>query len=563
MHDPHNPHLLIDNFHSHIFLLSTSVLRATRIQLVDSVDAPPFLFVVPPTTHAVPQQVEHLNKHLMSMRVHRESNLLVIPIADLSDFENHISLVTALPFSWDSALTKLTELFPSLRSKPVSRPNHIADTVESTSINFWSEDTSRTPSPYSAHYRSHDHQPPSAQRLRLGIVCAGVVSERVFVDVPWFGQNFEVVMICESDSSKLSLARSKFPDALFVSDARKLPRVLRRHRMKLDVVMASFPCTDETPLRLLNLYPTTSTADLFRSDLRFQIMSTAGAQLLIEENIPPHVGYWQHHESIRKRAKDHGLYSAVTYLDSASVGAATSRIRWFNFLSVTPLPQSLDLASLSKLSGTSIPVQAYLSPPETIPSHLWISDRNVDAGFHSNEYHSSNWQAKLSPALTTLRTAMRDHAYPNVVTLWPHLHEQICDLACSIQSPVSLGLDASGQSLTPEFGSTRLNVRAVKMWFLLHDAFASIGVFPASFVIDCHPVQSSMWKTKVEDHCMALLRCGFHTIFDGTTDVDEHLPHGSPVRLTTDWSGQTITLRGIQGVIVLVSAIRSRTRCRG
>ena len=196
---------------------------------------------------------------------------------------------------------------------------------------------------------------------------------------------------------------------------------------------------------------------------------------------------------------------------------------------------------------------------ESIPSNLWISDRNVDAGFHSPEYHSSSWQAKLSPALTTLRAAMRDHAYPNAVTLWPHLHEQICVLACSFQSPVSLGLDASGQSLTPLFGSTRLNARAVKLWFLLHDAFASIGVFPASFVIDRHPVQSSMWQSKVEDQCIALLRCGFHTIFDGTTDVDEHLPHGSPVRLTTDWSGQTITLRGIQGVIVLVSGIRSQS----
>ena len=288
-------------------------------------------------------------------------------------------------------------------------------------------------------------------------------------------------------------------------------------------------------------------------------MSEADAQNLMEENVPPHAGSWQHNESIRARAKERGLYSAVTYLDSASVGAATSRIRWFNFLSVTPLPQSLDLASLSKLSGTSIAVQAYLSPPESIPSHLWISDRNVDAGFHSAEYHSSNWQAKLSPALTTLRAAMRDHAYPNAVTLWPHLHEHTCVLACSIQSPVSLGLDASGQSLTPEFGSTRLNARAVKLWFLLHKAFASIGVFPASLVIDCHPVQSSMWNSKVEDHCIALLRCGFHTIFDGTSDVDEHLPHGSPVRLTTDWSGQTITLRGIQDVIVLVSAIRSHS----
>ena len=137
--------------------------------------------------------------------------------------------------------------------------------------------------------------------------------------------------------------------------------------MKLDVIMASFPCTDETPLRLLNLYPPTSTADIFRNDLRFEIMSTAGAQLFMEENVPPHAGSWQHHESLRARAKERGLHSAVTYLDAASVGAATSRIRWFHFLSVAPLPHSLDLASLSKLSGTSIPVAAYLSPPRAHP----------------------------------------------------------------------------------------------------------------------------------------------------------------------------------------------------
>ena len=548
------PTFLIDTSHSHIFLLSTSVLRATRIQLVDSVDAPPFLFIVPPTTHAVPQQVEHLNKHLMSMRVQRDANLLVIPLADVSDFENHISLITALPFSWDAALAKLTELFPPLRSTPVTRPSHVADSIRPKSLMHRSETQSLNQSSYSTRYRSQVHHAPSSQRLRLGLVCAGVVSERVFIDLPWFAQNFEIVLICERDSSKLALARSTFPDALFIGDARTIPRMLRRRNMKLDVIMASFPCTDETPLRMLNLYPTTHTADLFRGDLRFEIMSESGAQLLIEENVPSHAESWTHHERIRARATEHGLYSITTYLDAASVGAATSRIRWFNFLSVKPLSHSLDLAAISKLSSTSTPVKAYLSSPENLPSNLWITDVNVDAGLHSNEYHSTNWHRKSMNALTTLRTAMRAHAYPNDVSLWPHLHEQICVLAFSFQSPVSLGLDAQGH-LTPDFGCSRFNARAAKLWFLLHNAFAGIDVFPVRFVIDRHPVQSGLWQTKVEDKCIAMLRCGYHTIYDGTTDVDEYLPHGTPVKLTTDWSGRTITLSTVKGVIALVSAI--------
>ena len=235
------------------------------------------------------------------MRVQRESNLLVIPMAKLSDFENHISLLTALPFSWDAILSKLAELFPPLRSKQVSRPTHVADTIAPTSLTLRSGNQARSMSPYSAHYRSHAPQAPSTERLRLGIVCAGVVSERTFVDLPWFDHNFDVEMICERDSSKLTLAWSKFPDALFVEYARTLPLVLRRCQMTLDVIMASFPCTDETPLRLLNQYPTTATADLLRGNLRFEIMSESGAQLLIEENVPPHACSWQHHDAIRTR----------------------------------------------------------------------------------------------------------------------------------------------------------------------------------------------------------------------------------------------------------------------
>ncbi|MEO0804593.1 MAG: hypothetical protein AAFY57_20380, partial [Cyanobacteria bacterium J06642_2] len=192
-------------------------------------------------------------------------------------------------------------------------------------------------------------------------------------------------------------------------------------------------------------------------------MAESGAQLLIEENVPPHSESWEHHARIRARALEQGLYSVTTYLDAASVGAATSRIRWFHFLSVKPLTHSLDLAAISKLSCTSTPVKAYLSPPETIPSNLWITDVNVDAGIHSQDYHSTNWHRKSMNALSTLRTALRAHAYPNDVSLWPHLHEQICVLAFSFQSPVILGLDAESH-LTPAFGTSRLNARAAKLW---------------------------------------------------------------------------------------------------
>ena len=214
--------------------------------------------------------------------------------------------------------------------------------------------------------------------------------------------------------------------------------------------MASFPCTDETPLRLLNDYPPTETADLFRSELRFEIMAVAEAKVLIEENVPPHEGSWRYHEAVRTRAKEHGLHSTVAYLDAASVGAATSRTRWFSFLSVTPLPPTIDLAALSKLSDyigacSRLPVSIREYPDSLVDLR---SERRF--WFHGHEFHSTNWHAKNNPALTSLRAAMRDHAYPTAAKLWPHLHEQICVLALSLPSPMSLGLDSSGHSLTPE-----------------------------------------------------------------------------------------------------------------
>ena len=119
-----------------------------------------------------------------------------------------------------------------------------------------------------------------------------------------------------------------------------------------------------------------------------------------------------------------------------------------------------------------------------------------------------------------------------VVATLAQTHEQIRVLTSTLQSPAILGLGVSGHSLTPDFGIKRLNPRVVKLWFLLHNAFASIGVYPASFVIERYTglsTNSKMWQTKVEDNCVAMLRCGYHTVNCGTTDVDEHLPHGSPV----------------------------------
>ena len=264
------PVFLVDNFHDSLFLVSTGVRRLARIQTIDPVDGEPFLFLVPENTFATPQRVANT---LMAIRLHRENNLLTAKLRRFTEFDLNYSLLTTRLFSWDESLVALSQHIPPLKGNSVlKRPPTVSDTLPCRLDPPSTTHTIAVVSKYdyvhqapmirkSAHITSH------ASRIRTGIVCAGVVTERVFAQDSWFRSTFDVQLICERDTSRLELARSVFPNAVLVKDVRQLPAYLRSNPMNLYFIMASFPCVDETPLRSLNGYHDTETADLFRGDL--------------------------------------------------------------------------------------------------------------------------------------------------------------------------------------------------------------------------------------------------------------------------------------------------------
>ena len=87
---------------------------------------------------------------------------------------------------------------------------------------------------------------------------------------------FEVVLIAESDTSLAAFAKKLFPKAIVMKIVRDIADLVRSGKLHLtaDVGMPSFPCQSQSILQDLNSYPDLTNADLFRSDLRFEIMDS-------------------------------------------------------------------------------------------------------------------------------------------------------------------------------------------------------------------------------------------------------------------------------------------------
>ena len=475
------PVFLVETFHEGLFLLSPSVLRVVRIQLTDPVDADPFLFVVPQTTFAVPQNVDHLPHNLMTVRLTRQNNLLTGRLRASTDFENLFSMLTCLPFNWDETLAAITQSFPPLKGKSIlKRPASVSNTLPTKSGN-----TTVSPALILQYQLPNtlDGTTDSAAlasvptvRIRTGIICAGVTSERVFAQEAWFRRAFDVCLICESDSSRLNMARTTFPNARLHQDVRTLPAALSQTPLTLDLLVVSFPCVDETLLKALNGYQDTSTADLFRGPLRYQLLELTKARLLVEENTPPHSHSSGHHSMVHQTAMSRGLHSVPTILDSASIGCATSRQRWIHWLSPQPLPRHLDAAVLSTMSSVSTSVASVLQPAPSVPRELWITDANVTKGVIPRTFNRACWHATRSPRLAICHNALRSFPLATDALLAPHLHEQITLLACYQQPVTVLGIHAQPPQLSPALTRSQFGLRNVRLWYLLHRLFAAMSM---------------------------------------------------------------------------------------
>ena len=344
-----------------------------------------------------------------------------------------------------------------------------------------------------------------------------------------------------------------------VQDVRKLPAYLRSHPMTLDFIMASFPSVDETPLRSLNGYRDTPTADLFRGDLRFQLMKLTNAQLLIEENTPPHSKAYSHHATAHRSALSRGLSSVVIYLNSAEVGCLTSRTRWIHLMSTHTLPCHMDLAIVSNCSTVSRPVAAVLHKPEHIPKHLWVTDMNVENGTLHPTFHITNWTEARSSRQRILHEALRSHRLPTNALVSPHVHELIVRLAVCMKPVVTLGLINSKQ-LTDAMTTRHIGLRNIRLWYCLHRVFSTIDVSPDSFTVVTHVTQRgvrSPCQHALSEHTVAMARFGFHSTPRDNFD-DDWYPLGTPIRLNLSevkmHANGSLYIPLTEGVLVLVFA---------
>ena len=350
-----------------------------------------------------------------------------------SAFNNHVDFATAQSFELSSALGHLKKQFSPFGSlTSLQKPASVSDTLP-----FFS-----SRGPYTnAHYCGFPSSSSSAlthpistprSRIRTGLICAGVVSERVFLNQSWFSNVFDICLVCQRNPDKLQLSRRIFPHARHIADARSLLKSLRLQPLQLDLLVCSFPCTDERPQQDLYDYPPTTTADLFRGHLRFQLMDDTGATMVVDENVPPHAHYWQHHDTVRLKARAHGLHSRVFFFDVANVGTATSRERWIHFSSRFLLPAHIDIAQLSGMSSFSRPVSEVLEPAGSNPSDLWITDSNVARGVHADALHNTRWNGSCTVDHATVHIAMRTYTYPSTATLPPHTSEHLVHLSCAL-----------------------------------------------------------------------------------------------------------------------------------
>ena len=344
-------------------------------------------------------------------------------------------------------------------------------------------------------------------------------------------------------------------------DARSLLASLRSQPLQLDLVVCSFPCTDETILQGLNNYPPSSTADLFRGPLRFQLMDATNASMIVDENVPPHSQSWQHHDAVRMKAHVLGLNSRVSYLDVTNVGAATSRERWIHFSSRFPLPAHVDIAQLSGMSSLSKPVSDILEPAASIPSTYWITDANVAHGLLDDAFHSTQWHGTRIVDHATVHIAMRTYTYPTSATIPPHISEHLVRLSCALPSPTILDLCQTTPRLHRNMTSGHTAPQRIRLWWLLNRCFGSSDIYADSFEIYHSirrpPAQHSL-SFPLSQHCVALLRLGYHCAPGGESALLRRIPTGSPVKLSDisidNDSDDTVCLPPTSGVIIMILA---------
>ena len=143
----------------------------------------------------------------------------------------------------------------------------------------------------------------------------------------------KVSAFCEPDPEMNRFGRLAFPDTVAfdtleeaMSDVEAMEKLLAT----TECVILTLPCQNETALKDLNGYDTTSTAHLF-TKTQFDFVARFRPLFLLYEMTPPKGGSHTSHQDVISRLHELGYSTDTALVDASTVGDSTSHLRWFAF----------------------------------------------------------------------------------------------------------------------------------------------------------------------------------------------------------------------------------------
>jgi hypothetical protein len=179
---------------------------------------------------------------------------------------------------------------------------------------------------------SRPHAPalstPEPHSMNVFVIGIGASGECGLSDL-----NLNVSAFCEPDPDMNKFARLAFPGAVAfntleeaMSDVSAIEALL----VSTECVVLTLPCQNETALKDLNGYATTSTAHLFTTT-QFAFVARFQPSFLLYEMTPPKSGSHTSHQDVISRLHELGYSTDTALVDASTVGDGTSHLRWFAF----------------------------------------------------------------------------------------------------------------------------------------------------------------------------------------------------------------------------------------
>ena len=293
--------------------------------------------------------------------------------------------------------------------------SHVSDMLEMYAALDTVDDAPTLPR-FDAEDRPPPEPPPNSSALRVCLIGGGLYTEVFnpsFRDIP-----MKIVIVIEVGEN-FDRARSIFKDALVLYDLDRVNERISTGELSLpefDLAVFTLPCQDETSLKVLNNYPETKTAHLFKQS-QFKFVDLAKPDRVLNEMVPPRTNHHATHDSVSEHYKNRGYNVAVDNVDACFVGDRTSHFRWFLYASRFHI-FSFDVIKDSGMECTPRAASEVLEPDSQVSPNLLrvcpYSERNVFVPQLVSYLFKAWHQPNYSPSLVS----PSENAYASVLLAW-------------------------------------------------------------------------------------------------------------------------------------------------